>query len=236
MRVTSPTAYQTDKSKIREIVSVDTSCEPLASTATTTHTGYRPESPHILQSPEQCENALLKEQLLQLIKDKSLKKGDFTLASGEGSDYFFDMKRTMLDPDGISMLATAFMECIADEEATHIGGVAMGAVPVVSAMCLQSRSTHRPLRAFFVRKIAKDHGMRKQIEGYIPEKGEPVLLFEDVTTTGGSAMVAVEALRQAGRQVDTLYTVVDRLEGATTNLEKHGIRLVPLFTKNDFTS
>ena len=177
----------------------------------------------------------MRERLLELIKEKSLTRGDFTLASGEDSDYFFDMKRTMLDPDGINMLAEAFLECIADEEATHIGGVAMGAVPVVSAMCLQSQATDRPLRAFFVRKIAKDHGMRKQIEGYIPEKGEVVLLFEDVTTTGGSAMVAVEALREAGCQVDTLYTVVDRLEGAATNLEKEGIRLVPLFTKNDFT-
>ena len=99
---------------------------------------------------------------------------------------------------------------IADEEADHIGGVAVGAVAVVSAICAKSFGSRRPRKAFFVRKEAKPHGMRKQIEGHPPGEGSEAILFEDVTTTGGSAMVAVDALRKIGCEVKTIYTIVDR--------------------------
>ena len=174
------------------------------------------------------------ERLRELILEKSFSTGDFTLSSGKGSDCFFDMKPTMLDPEGINLLADAFLKLIADDDADHIGGVAVGAVAVVSAVCALSYGGDRPRKAFFVRKQPKPHGMEKQIEGHVPATGGKVILFEDVTTTGRSAMVAVDALREKGCQVETVYTIVDRLEGAEANFAKHGIRLIPLFTRQDF--
>ncbi len=177
------------------------------------------------------------ERLRALIREKSFRaRGDFTLASGKPSGFFFDMKPTMLDPEGSTLLAEAFLERIADEEADHIGGVAVGAVALVAAICTRSRDSRRPRKAFFVRKEVKGHGMGKQIEGCPPAKGAEALLFEDVTTTGGSAMAAVDALREAGCEVRTVYTIVDRLEGAQARFASEGIRLVPLFTREDFTA
>ena len=100
----------------------------------------------------------------------------------------------------------------------------------------KSFGSGRPRKAFFVRKEAKPHGMRKQIEGHPPEAGSEAILFEDVTTTGGggSAMVAVDALREIGCEVKTIYTIVDRREGAGARFDKIGIQLVPLFTKDEF--
>lgn len=158
------------------------------------------------------------------------------MSSGAGSDCFFDMKPTTLDPDGANMIADVFLERIADEDADHVGGVAIGAVAVVAAICLKSGDTDHPRKAFFVRKEAKSHGMRKQIEGHYPPEGAEALLFEDVTTTGQSAMVAVKALRAEGCVVKTLYTIVDRQQGAADNLAAEGIRLVSLFDRNDFKS
>ncbi len=175
----------------------------------------------------------MRERLRQLIAERALSTGQFTLASGAAAAYFFDMKRVMLDPEGLTHIARAFLECIREEPADHIGGIAMGAVPIVAAVCVLSQATPRPRQAFFVRKETKDHGTERRVEGYLPEGGE-ALLFEDVTTTGGSAMIAVEAARAAGCHVRTLYTVVDRLEGAKANLAREGIRLVPLFTRDDF--
>ncbi len=175
----------------------------------------------------------MRARLRALIAERALSAGTFTLASGAAAGYFFDMKQVMLDPEGLVLIAEAFLERIAVDPADHVGGIAMGAVPIVAAVCALSQATPRPRRAFFVRKETKDHGTKRRIEGYLPEGGE-VLLFEDVTTTGGSAMIAVEAARAAGCQVRTLYTVVDRLEGAEANLAHEGIRLAPLFTRADF--
>ncbi len=176
----------------------------------------------------------MRDRLRELIAARALSAGSFKLASGRPSGFFFNMKQVMLDPEGLRLMTEAFLERIREESAEHVGGVAMGAVPIVAALCLASGGTARPRRAFFVRKEAKDHGAERRVEGYLPERGE-ALLFEDVTTTGGSAMVAVEAVRAAGSEVRTLYTVVDRLEGAEANLAREGIRLVPLFTRDDFT-
>ena len=176
------------------------------------------------------------ERLRELIRERSFRpQGDFTLASGKASDCFFDMKQTMLDPEGSDLLAEIFLERIADEDTDYIGGVAMGAIPVVSVICLKSRTTGRPRKAFFVRKEGpKTHGMEKDLEGYGPPAGGEALVFEDVTTTGASAMVAVKRLRLDGCSVKTIYTIVDRLEGAEANLAKEGIQLKPLFTRDDF--
>ncbi len=175
----------------------------------------------------------MRDRLHALISEQALSRGRFVLASGATTDFFVDMKPVMLDPEGLSLLAETFLEKIAAERADHIGGVAIGALPVVAAICVLSHRTERPLRGFFVRMQAKGHGTGRRVEGWLPRGGE-VLLFEDVTTTGGSALIAVEAARAAGARVETLYTVVDRREGAEANLAREGVRLVPLFTRLDF--
>ena len=126
----------------------------------------------------------MRERLRDLIAERALSTGKFTLASGTSAPYFFDMKQVMLDPEGLTLIAEAFLERIREQPARHIGGIAMGAVPIVAAVCALSRATPRPRRAFFVRKQAKDHGTERRVEGYLPESGE-VLLFEVVTTSGG---------------------------------------------------
>lgn len=175
------------------------------------------------------------ERLRELIRGRSFHAGGgFALSSGKISDCFFDMKPTMMDPEGINLLADVFLHRIAGQEADHIGGVAVGAVALVSAICAKSLKSGHPRKGFYVRKEAKPHGMRRQIEGCPPDEGSEALLFEDVTATGGSAIVAVDALLRIGCKVKTIYTIVDRMEGAEARFAKRGIQLVSLFTKDDF--
>ena len=178
----------------------------------------------------------MRERLRDLIAERALSTGEFTLASGAGTQYFFDMKQVMLDPEGPG----AHRRGVSGADRRGAGGPYRRhrhgrGYPSWRRSARFSRATPRPRRAFFVRKETKDHGTERRVEGYLPEGGE-VLLFEDVTTTGGSAMIAVEAARAPrGCRVETLYTVVDRLEGAEANLAREGIRLAPLFTRDDFT-
>ena len=175
-----------------------------------------------------------RERLRDLIARESLLTGEsFTLASGKSSGYFFDMKKTMFHPEGASLIADLIFEAIKDDkDVAYIGGLEMGAVPVISGVCMRSWP-ERPISGFFVRKQTKDHGTAKLIDGRL-EPGKSVILLEDVTTTGGSVMKAVEAARSQGCKVKKIVTIVDRLEGARANLAKEGLELVALFTRDDF--
>jgi len=175
-----------------------------------------------------------RERLRQIIKAESLLTGGaFTLASGRPSGYFFDMKKTMLHPEGMALAADLIIEAIADlPEVRFVGGLEVGAIPLVAAVAVRSWPK-RPLQGFFVRKEPKGHGTNKVIDGRL-EPGAPVVLFEDVTTTGGSVMKAVNAVRAEGCTVARIVTIVDRLEGARDNLAREGIPLAALFTREDF--
>jgi orotate phosphoribosyltransferase len=175
-----------------------------------------------------------RERLRQIIAERSLiRDRNFELASGRLSNFFFDLKRTMLDPEGIDLIADALVERALSRDASYIGGLAMGAVPMVVAAVLRSRSTARPLKGFWVRKEGKDHGTMNLVDGYLPE-GAPVLIVEDVTTTGGSALKAIAEVRRRGCSIAAVITIVDRLEGARENLAAQGIELIALFDRNDF--
>lgn len=176
-----------------------------------------------------------KKQLRDIIAAKSLSRGgDFKLASGVTSAYYFDMKPTVMDPDGARLTAELILEAVADEDLDCVGGMAVGAVPIVAAVAQASSGSARPLPGFLVRKEVKERGTEKQVEGNIV-KGGKVLIVEDVTTTGGSAMQAVEAVRrEADGNVPVVVTVVDRLEGAGETFAGHGIRLISLLTREDF--
>jgi orotate phosphoribosyltransferase len=175
-----------------------------------------------------------RERLLQIIKAESLLTGsEFTLASGQRSGFFFDMKKTMFHPEGASLVGDIIFEMIAsDVDVQYIGGLEIGAIPMVVSVCVRSWSA-RPINAFFVRKAPKDHGAINLIDGQFRPNSK-VILFEDVTTTGGSVMKAVRAVRDQGCTVKKILTIVDRGEGAAANLKKENLELVPIFTMDDF--
>jgi orotate phosphoribosyltransferase len=172
-------------------------------------------------------------RLRELIRELSFAKGQFKLASGRTSNYFFDLKPTMLHPEGINLLADAILEEIKGLEADYIGGLAMGAVPVVVAVVMRSQSTDRPLKGFWVRTEMKDHGIVKAVDGDLADRAK-VVIVDDVTTTGGSVMKAIEAAKKKHCDIKAVITVVDRLEGAKENLSEQGIELISLFTTEDF--
>jgi orotate phosphoribosyltransferase len=173
-------------------------------------------------------------RLLALIRDRSLlREGAFQLASGGSSNYFFDMKKTMFDPEGAALLADLLFERVKGENVDYVGGLETGAIPIVAAVCRRSWP-EKPIKGFFVRKEYKGHGTDRLIDGYL-EPGARVILFDDVTTTGGSVMKAVEKARQFGCEIVKVVTVVDRLEGARKNFAKQGIRFEALFTRADFS-
>lgn len=179
------------------------------------------------------DNAAKKDRLKQIILEKSLKKGSFTLASGAQSNYIFDLKPTLLDPEGATLAAELFLAGLSSD-INAIGGLELGACPIVSAVCVVSHLQKRPLKTFYVRKAQKERGTKKQIEGCDLNKGDKVIIAEDVTTSGGSVMEAIRAARAEGAQVTKVFSIIDRLQGAGDNLKKEGIELESLFTKNDF--
>jgi orotate phosphoribosyltransferase len=172
-------------------------------------------------------------RLRQLIAERSLLTGgDFTLASGRQSSVFFDMKRSMLDPEGANLIAEAVLRRIEGLKADAVGGLVMGAVPIVAVVCAKS-FPQRPLQGFFVRKEAKDHGTAKRIDGNLAPRARVVIL-EDVTTTGGSALQAAEAVRAAGAEVVAVLTIIDREEGAAEAFAAAGLRFEAILTRDDF--
>jgi orotate phosphoribosyltransferase len=158
---------------------------------------------------------------------------DFRLASGRSSNFFFDMKKTMFDPEGAALLADLLFDAIKNEEVDCIGGLETGAIPIVAALCARSWP-EKPIKGFFVRKESKGHGTDQRIDGLI-EPGSKVILFEDVTTTGGSAMQAVDQARRLGCTVLKVVSVVDRLEGAEDNFRAAGLKFESVFTWRDFS-
>jgi orotate phosphoribosyltransferase len=173
-----------------------------------------------------------KARLLEIIRERSLRRGKFKLASGAESDYYLDIKPTAFDPEGAALIADIICDMLeGDSDAQAIGGLELGAVPIVAAVCARSWAV-RPLAGFVVRKERKGHGTDQKIDGNF-RPNSTVVLVEDVTTSGGSVMQAVDAVRAQGARVKRIITVVDRLQGAEARLTQEGIRLTPIFTTAD---
>jgi orotate phosphoribosyltransferase len=179
-----------------------------------------------------------REKLLEIIRKRSFReKGAFKLASGRMSTIYFNLKPTMLDPEGARLIGAALAERTAALGGDLVGGLEMGAVPLVSAAAAMSAVAGKPVGAIFVRKAAKEHGTQSLIEGLAEDEalqGKRVVVVEDVTTTGGSALKAVAALRAVGATVEHIVTVVDREEGATEAFASEGLTLHALFRKSEF--
>jgi orotate phosphoribosyltransferase len=175
-----------------------------------------------------------RERLIAIVRQQSLLQNrDFVLASGRASNFFFDMKKTMFDPEGGALLADLLFDAVRAEDFEYLGGLETGAIPIVAALCARSWP-EKPIKGFFVRKENKGHGTDQRIDGLL-ERGSNVILVEDVTTTGGSVMQAVEQARQFDCVIVKVVSVVDRLEGAPENFRAAGIKFESVFTWRDFS-
>ena len=175
-----------------------------------------------------------RERLREIIKNRSFRVGDFTLSSGKKSDVFFNLKPTMLDPEGINLLADQVIDRIKGYKADYIGGLALGAVPVLISVIVKSHNTPHRIKGFWVRKEQKHHGMQQLIDGDL-EPNSKVVIVDDVTTTGQSVLRAVEEAQEQGCTVSCILTVIDRCEGAKETLKDAGYELITLFDRYDFT-
>lgn len=180
-----------------------------------------------------------KERLKEILLEKSYRKGTFTLTSGKTSDFYIDGKQTTLDAEGSYLCGKLLFELISNEtnKIDAVGGMTLGADPLVSAVSLVSYLEHAPIPAFIVRKEAKGHGTDNYIEGLknLP-KGGRVALVEDVVTTGGTLLKVIERVEAAGFTVGLVVTVVDRQEGGAETLAEEGYPLKALFTRESLLS
>ncbi|HET7631007.1 MAG TPA: orotate phosphoribosyltransferase [Gemmatimonadaceae bacterium] len=168
-------------------------------------------------------------QLAALLARLSYKEGDFTLASGAKSTFYLDAKQVTYHPDGAPIVGAAVHALARDLGATAVGGPTLGADAIVLASVVASAGTDHPLTGFIVRKDAKKHGLGKWVEGVIPE-GKKVVVVEDVVTSGGSLLKAVEHVREAGARIVVATAVVDREQGGRAAIEAAGIPFRPLCT------
>jgi orotate phosphoribosyltransferase len=175
--------------------------------------------------------------LFELIRARSFGRGKITLASGRESDFYFDLRPTTLHPAGATCIGELIVDALGGLTVDFVGGLEMGAVPVATAAAIASHRRGRDIGAFFVRKKPKDHGAKKLVEG-LPKgetlRGKNVVVVEDVTTTGGSALQAVAALREEGANIVLVLTIVDRLEGAKENFAAEGLAFSALYTADEF--
>lgn len=189
----------------------------------------------MLKASFQNQPVAERDRLREIINKLSFKEGEFTLSSGRKSNIFFNLKPTMLDPEGLNLLINQVIKEIKNVDAEYIGGLAMGAVPVMLPVVFQSYGTNRPLKGFWVRKEQKSHGMQQLVDG-APKPESNVIIVDDVTTTGNSILKAIKALESTGCKIACILTIVDRCEGAKEYLEKKGYNLKYIFNRYDFTT
>jgi len=173
-------------------------------------------------------------ELREIIRQKSLRVGEFMLSSGKKSSYYLDCRMTTLDPRGAFLIAHLILQGMQNHniEADAIGGLTMGADPIATAVAVVSGIEGKPLSAFIVRKETKGHGMQRSIEGYDGKAGSRVVVVDDVCTTGDSILKAGEKAEEAGYEVAAAFCVVDREEGGTELIAKR-YPFYPLFTAKE---
>ena len=179
----------------------------------------------------------LREYLLRLLKENAYRRGEFTLSSGKKSEHYVNCKPVSLSGEGLTLIGTLFLDHV-EEDSQAVAGLTLGADPLVSAVALTSwlDSTRRTkLNALIVRKEPKGYGTGAWIEGKLPIEGCKITVLEDVTTTGGSSIKAVEKLRDAGYVVNRVITIVDRQEGADRAMMDAGLELRSLFTLEELS-
>ncbi len=181
-------------------------------------------------SPEDTE----RQQLLGLMLNRAFRVGDFVLASGRRSRYYFDGRMVTLDPEGSLLVGRALLRFAREDGVSKIGGPTVGADPMVTAVALCSALDQGPrISAFIIRKEVKEHGMGGWCAGPVPEPGEPVALVDDALTTGGSLLQAAEKVAASGARIVAIYTLLDRDEGGRERVEAAGYRARSVFLASD---
>ena len=178
--------------------------------------------------------------LYKILKEKSFFTGDFTLASGKKSNYYIDCRLTTLDPEGACLVGAAIRKTVNDKckemgiSIDSIGGLTLGADPIAlsASMASYQAEDDKTLKPFVVRKAPKEHGKGKQIEGGFKE-GDSVVALDDVITTGGSTLKAIEAIENEGGKVEFVLVLVDRQEGGKEIIEESGYKVFSLFTRDE---
>jgi orotate phosphoribosyltransferase len=174
-----------------------------------------------------------KQALIALIREKALEFGDFTLASGKKASFYLDCRRVTLDSAGANLIARGMLDVLGDQLPDAVGGMAIGADPITAAIITVAGQQGKPLRGFIVRKEAKTHGKGRDVEGPV-QAGDRVVIVEDVVTTGGSSLQAIEKVEAAGLHVLGVLAVIDRLEGGAEAFAARGYSLRTLLTIRDF--
>ncbi|MGJ8677191.1 MAG: orotate phosphoribosyltransferase [Akkermansiaceae bacterium] len=181
-------------------------------------------------------NDVIRAELKKLLIEKSVRTGEFTLASGQTSDLYIDCRVTAMDPIGATLIGKLGWETVKAELASRglavdaIGGMTLGADPISLAVGMTSASEEKPLQVFTVRKEPKGHGKGKQIEGNF-QSGDTIVIVDDVITTGGSTIKAMDVIKAAGGKIAFALVLVDREEGGRAAIEAHGVPVVSLFSR-----
>jgi len=177
----------------------------------------------------------LKLRLIEIVLEKSFQYRDnppFTLASGKQSNYYFNCKPTTMDPEGMNLIGKVLFGMLKDASITAAGGLTLGADPIANALSVISFQEGKPIKSFTVRKETKDHGMKSKIEGTL-KQGERIVVLDDVITTGGSTITAIEAVREAGLVIDRVVAFIDREEGGRENILKYVDRVDAVLTRTE---
>ena len=176
-----------------------------------------------------------RDKFLEAIKERAYRKGNFTLSSGRESNHYVNMKPVTLTGDALLYISWCILECI-EPNSVAVAGLTLGADPLVSGVSIAATLDDRKVDALIVRKEPKGHGTAAWIEGRLPEKGSRVTVLEDVVTTGGSSIKAVEKLRDAGYVVERVVSIVNRQEGTEADdaFTAVGVELISLFSLEEF--
>jgi orotate phosphoribosyltransferase len=174
-----------------------------------------------------------KPALMDLVRKLALQLGEFKLASGKMSSYYLDCRKVTLDSVGANLIADGMLELMGNRLPDAVGGMAIGADPITAAIITVAGRMGKPLRGFIVRKEAKQHGTGRDVEGPV-HAGDEVIIVEDVVTTGGSSLAAIEKAEAHGLKVRGVMAIIDRLEGGRETLTGRGYSLETLLTIRDF--
>lgn len=169
------------------------------------------------------------QRLIELVREKALEVGDFTLASGKKASFYLDCRKLTLDSEGAIQVAAGMWEKIENDVPDAVGGMAVGSVPIAAAIICQAGMLQKQLSGFFVRKDAKQHGTGKLVEGPV-SPGQTAVIVEDVVTTGGSSVTAIESAREFGLQINKAITIIDRGQGGAEAFQSIGVELISLLT------
>ena len=177
----------------------------------------------------------MRKRLAEIILEKSFRYSDdppFTLASGRTSNYYFNCKPTTLNPEGMNLIGSILFDMLRNVDVCAAGGLTLGADPIANALSLISYQQGKPIKSFIIRKDVKAHGTKSAVEGDV-KSGEKVVIIDDVITTGGSTITAIERAREAGLDIELVIALIDREEGGRENIAKYVDRIESVFTRSE---